>query len=283
MKKAVVVTGASTGIGYATVDELVKHGFHVFAGVRKKADTERLSEAFGRDVTPLRLDVQDLETISRSVHVVAERVGDDCLAGLVNNAGIAVTGPRMHMPIEDFQQQLDVNLTGALRVTQAFLPLLGACRDASCPRGRIVNMSSVSGRFAVPFVGAYAASKFGLEAISDALRRELSIYGIDVIVIEPGRIRTPIWGKTAGVEQYDQTDYGPVLKRLIAGMEERLSSALPVSVVSRIVLQALTHPRPRARYALPDRRLTGWILPRLLPTRLLDKLIAKKVFGAGKS
>ena len=193
--KAVVVTGASTGIGAACVSLLVEKGFLVFASVRKDSDAAALVARHGASVIPLLFDVTDAESIAAAARDVGARLGDETLAGLVNNAGVAVPGPLLHLPIDDFRRQMDVNLIGQLRIIQAFAPLLGAGAQRRGAPGRIVNMSSVAGRFAAPFLGAYAASKFGLEGMSDALRRELMVYGVDVVLIEPGMSATPIWDK----------------------------------------------------------------------------------------
>ena len=279
MARGVVVTGVSTGIGYATVQALHAHGFHVYGSVRKEADAGRLAGEFPERFTPLRFDVTDGEAIAAAAAQVRGELGDACLAGLVNNAGMVVWGPLKHLPVEQFQRQLDVNLTGVLRVTQAFLPLLGARKPSPPTPGRIVNIGSVSGKFAMPFLGPYAVSKFGVEALSDSLRRELMIYGIDVSLIEPGRIRTPIWKKVGDAAAYGQTDYADVLKDMLDHIEERMSTALPVSRVSATVVRALTCRRPRLRYPLPDQRFMGWILPKLMPARLLDRAIARELFG----
>src|SRR6185312_16425833 len=185
---AVVVTGASSGIGEACARRLAGLGFQVFAGVRRPEDGERLA----RDVPglrPLILDVTDADSIAQATRTVEQQTGGRGLAGLVNNAGVAVPAPIEYQPIDDFRRQLEINLIGQVAVTQAFLPQLRAAR------GRIVNMSSIGGKVAVPLLGAYAASKFGLEGFSDTLRRELRPWGIRVAVVEPGTIATPIWDK----------------------------------------------------------------------------------------
>ncbi|MCB1543293.1 MAG: SDR family NAD(P)-dependent oxidoreductase, partial [Rhodoblastus sp.] len=177
MKRSVVVTGASTGIGYAIAQLLAREGFHVFAGVRRMDDADRLVEEIGDEVTPLVFDVTDPQGVADAARDVGERLGDTTLAGLVNNAGIATAGPLLHQPIEEFRRQIEVNLIAQVAVIQAFAPLLGADRARKGEPGRIVNMSSVAGRIAAPFLGAYAASKHALEAVSDSLRRELLLYG----------------------------------------------------------------------------------------------------------
>jgi NAD(P)-dependent dehydrogenase (short-subunit alcohol dehydrogenase family) len=179
---AVLVTGASSGIGEATASHLASLGFRVFAGVRKDEDAERLRER----VTPVKLDVVDEESIATARREV-EEAAPDGLAGLVNNAGVSVSGPVEFIPLEELRRQLEVNVIGQVAVTQAFLP---AIRRA---RGRIVNVSSVGGRVALPLMSPYNASKFALEAVSDSLRREVRQFGVHVAVVEPGAIRTRIW------------------------------------------------------------------------------------------
>ncbi|MFO1125535.1 MAG: SDR family NAD(P)-dependent oxidoreductase, partial [Methylocystis sp.] len=181
--KAVVVTGASTGIGAACLALLVEKGFLVFASVRKETDAAELVARHGAAVVPLLFDVTDASAVAAAAREVEGRLEGQTLAGLVNNAGVAVPGPLLYLPIEKFLRQIEVNLIGQLQVIQAFAPLLGAGTLRNGPRGRIVNMSSVAGRFAAPFLGAYNASKFALEGMSDALRRELMVYGVDVILI----------------------------------------------------------------------------------------------------
>jgi NAD(P)-dependent dehydrogenase (short-subunit alcohol dehydrogenase family) len=218
----VVITGVSTGIGYAATQELIQHGYHVFGSVRKRADGERLQVTLGANFTPLYFDVTDETAIRAAAETVQRAVGDQGLFGLVNNAGIAIGGPLLHLSIDEFRRQFEVNVFGLLLVTQAFAGLLGARTHSPHPPGRIINISSVSGRIAYPFIGPYAASKHAVEAISDSLRRELRLYGVDVIVIEPGAVRTPIWDKLEQVEtsRYVSTDYGASL----AQMQQQLTA-----------------------------------------------------------
>lgn len=280
--KHVVITGVSSGIGYASAADLVARGYQVFGSVRKQADAERVQSELGEGFTPLLLDVTDHGAVETAVAHVHAHIGSDGLAALINNAGITTPGPLMHMPLDDFRYQFDVNLFALLDVTQQFLPLLGARRDAPHPPGRIINISSVSGKIAYPFMGAYAASKHALEAMSDALRRELMLYGIDVILIEPGTVRTPIVGKFAEqVAQYADTDYAPLLGSISGEVAEREQSALPVEVVVDAIRRALESDHPRARYPLPRKQLTGWLLPRWLPTRWFDRILAGRL-GLGK-
>jgi NAD(P)-dependent dehydrogenase (short-subunit alcohol dehydrogenase family) len=178
-KKSVVVTGASTGIGWGIAKVLVAQGFQVYGSVRRPDDGLRLQREFGSGFTPLLMDVTDELAVRSAAATVAEQLGRTTLTGLINNAGIAVAGPLLHLPLTEYRRQLEVNLIGPLLVTQAFAGLLGTDRDRPGPPGRIINISSVAGKLGVPFLGAYVASKHGLEGMSESLRRELLLYGIE--------------------------------------------------------------------------------------------------------
>jgi NAD(P)-dependent dehydrogenase (short-subunit alcohol dehydrogenase family) len=274
---SVVITGVSTGIGWGTAKVLIEKGFHVFGSVRKMADAERLSAAWGDAFTPLLFDVTDERTVKAAAAQVAGCLQGETLSGLVNNAGIAVAGPLIYLPIDDFRRQLEVNLVGQLIVTQAFVDLLKAKPDDR--PGRIVNISSVGGQIAGPFLGAYHASKFGLEGLSESLRRELMIHGIDVILVEPGAVATPIWDKAEQVDTtpYEKTEYATALEKfstyMIAGGRRGISSER----LGEVVWQALTVTHPRVRYAVVPGALMNWFLPRLLPRRWMDALLARNL------
>lgn len=273
----VVITGASTGIGYATVRELIDHEYHVFGSVRKAADAERLQEAFGESFTPLLFDVTDAPAIQAAVEQVRTALGEeDNLVGLVNNAGVAVAGPLMHLPVAELRQQFEVNLFGLVAVTQAFLPLLGARPDTTVMPGRIINLSSVSGRIAYPFMGPYAASKHALEGLSDSLRRELMLYGIDVILIEPGSVRTPIWDKAEqlDINRYANTDYVAVLEKMQKTMVDLGRQGLAPEKIAFTIRLALESPKPKPRYTIANNYWVGWWLPQWLPTRWFDRMLA---------
>jgi NAD(P)-dependent dehydrogenase (short-subunit alcohol dehydrogenase family) len=271
---SVVVTGVSTGIGWAITRTLTKHGFQVFGSVRKQADADRLRNEFGQHFTPLLFDVTDEGAIYEAAKIVRQKLNGQKLFGLVNNAGIAVPAPLLHIPIEDFRRQLEVNVTGQLIVTQAFAPLLGTDRTLQGKPGRIVNISSASGKN-----GAYAASKHALEGLSESLRRELMLYGIDVIIIGPGAVATPIWDKAneLDITPFEQTDYGPVLGKFRAFMTSEGKKGLPPEQIGELVLQVLTSAKPKVRYAIVPKRFVNWTLPRLLPKRVLDNVIAKRL------
>jgi hypothetical protein len=280
-KRAVVVTGVSTGIGYSVLEAATREGYHVFGSVRGEPDRERLAAAFGAGCfTPLLFDVTDAEAVARAALEVESRLAGATLAGLVNNAGAAFPAPLLRQPLAEFRRQIEINLIGQLAVTQAFAPLLGA---SETPRrgtpGRIVNMSSVAGTVAAPFLGAYAASKHALEGLSDALRRELMIFGVDVVVIEPGVVATPIWDKAehSDLSAYDATVYGPAARRLMRWAVENGRLGPPPERVASAVLRALRDPRPPTRIRVVPSYLLDWVLPRVLPTRLLDRIIVRRV------
>ncbi|HEY1337022.1 MAG TPA: SDR family NAD(P)-dependent oxidoreductase [Bryobacteraceae bacterium] len=277
--RAAVITGVSTGIGLGIAKALCTRGVHVFGSVRRQGDADRLGREFGAAFTPLIFDITDEPAVRRGAAQVANALGDRTLFGLVNNAGVAVPGPLLHLPIAEFRQQIEINVVAQLSVTQAFAPLLGADRARQGPPGRIVNISSVNGKIASPFIGAYAASKHALEAISDSLRRELMLYGIDVIVIGPGPIATPIWDKAAALDMsaYAKTDYGPILEKVRDYMLGQGRHGLPPERVGELARHALTAARPKTRYTITPGKFQNWTVPRLLPPRLLDRIIAKAV------
>lgn len=283
---AVVVTGASTGIGEACAQRLAGIGFRVFAGVRREGDGAALVDKARGMLTPVRLDVTDAASVQGAVSQVEAAVGAaagaaEGLAGLVNNAGIAVGGPLELLPVDALRRQLEVNVVGVMAVTQAFLPLLR--RGSGGRPGRIVNMGSVSGRLAGPFVGPYAASKFALEALSDALRLELRSWGLHVTLIEPGRIATPIWKKSiaaaeelaARVDPAKLALYQPALDRMRAYTERFGRQGVPPERVAAAVEHALTSPRPKTRYVVGTDARLQILLARFLPDRLRDALITR--------
>ena len=277
--KNIAITGVSTGIGYATAEALLGRGYRVFGSVRKQVDADRRQAAWGEHFTPLLFDVTNEGAILLAAEQVTNAIGHEGLSGLVNNAGIAVPGPILDLPVDEYRRQFEVNLFGQIAVTRAFLPLLGARKSYPYPPGRIINMSSVSGKIAYPFLSAYAASKYALEAFSDSLRRELTLYGIDVIVIEPGAISTPIWDKADAIDTapFADSDYADTLARMVKGMVKMGNNAQGPEAVAHAVIDALESRRPKTRYALPTSRLTGWWLPRYLPTRWFDRLVARRL------
>ncbi len=279
--RSVVVTGASTGIGYGIAGVLVERGFRVFGSVRKQADADRLRSELGDNLTPLLMDVTDQSAVLRAADQVREALGQTKLAGLVNNAGLTVLGPLLHQPVADFRRQLEVNLVSAMVVTQAFATLLGSDRTREGSPGRIVNISSIAGRMGNPFLGAYTASKHGLEGMSECLRRELLTYGIDVILVEPGYVDTPTFSKSgAEVEDlgiYRETDYGPALDQFVKATTAEGRKGLQPRAIGEVVHTALTIRKPKTVYTVVRQKFRNWTLPRMLPRRTLDRLIGKQL------
>jgi len=277
--KSVVVTGASTGIGWGCVKVLAGHGFHVFGSVRKQADAERLSKEFGEKFTPLIFDVTDAAAVAKGAQAVSAKLKGETLMGLVNNAGIAVSGPLLHLDVAEFRNQLEVNLTGQLIVTQAFAPLLGASPDTkSKTPGRIVMISSVGGKNASPFVGPYNASKFGLEGFSESLRRELMVYGVDVIIVAPGAVATPIWDKADSVDvaKFGNTPYSKPLEAVKKYMIELGRKGFPPEKIGEAVWTALTIDKPKTRYTVTPEPFQNWMINHL-PKRSVDRTIAGRL------
>ncbi len=275
--RSVVVTGASTGIGAATAKVLTSNGFRVFGSVRQSADGDRLRRELGERFVALSFDVTDRPAVDAAAELVGQALAGETLHGLVNNAGIAVLGPLLHLPPDEFRRQLEVNLVGQLHVTQAFAPLLGAGAQRIGTPGRIVMMSSVAGRNASPFMGPYCTSKFGLEGFSESLRRELMLFGIDVVIVAPGPIATPIWDKADALdpESLAHTPYVSALRIARQSIAEgRLG--LPPERIGEVVHIALTTARPKTRYVVTPTKMVEW-LTTVLPKRVLDRIVAKRL------
>lgn len=279
LDRAVVITGASTGIGRAAVTSAVAKGAHVFASVRKQADADGLTAEFGEAVTPLLFDVADEAAVRAGAAQVAAALGARKLFGLVNNAGIAVPGPLLHLDTDELRRQFEINLFGVHNVTRAFADLLGADRERAGKPGRIVMISSVGGQNGSPFVGPYSASKFALEGYSQSLRRELMLYGIDVIVIGPGAIATPIWDKAEqnDLKRFSNTPYAPAVERVADYMLKQGRDGLPASEVGELIWRCLADANPKTRYAILRRPFMDRTLPRLLNPRTVDRVIAKRL------
>lgn len=277
--RSVVVTGASTGIGHATAKLLLDKGFRVFGSVRKQADADRLRAELGANFTALLFDITDEAAVLAAAREVRAQLAGETLAGLVNNAGIAVAGPVLELAADQFRRQLDVNVIGPIIATQAFGPLLGSDASLKGPKGRVVMISSVAGKNGNPFTPAYSASKHALEGLSESLRRELMLFGIDVIIIAPGPVRTPIWGKgqeAVDTENYRNSPYQPALQKVGAYMKHLDSIGLPPEAIAARVFDALTLPHPKVRYQIAPDPLRHLVMA-YLPKRMVDRIIAKRL------
>jgi NAD(P)-dependent dehydrogenase (short-subunit alcohol dehydrogenase family) len=273
--RAVLITGASTGIGRATALRLDAAGWKVFAGVRKEADADSLGEAGSERLTPLILDITDAGQIAAAAaRVEAEAEGG--LDGLVNNAGVAIPGPLETLAIDDFRRQVEVNMTGHVAVTQALLPSIRAAR------GRIVFISSIGGRVAFPLTGAYHAAKFGIEAVGDVFRQELRPWGIAVSIVEPGSIDTPIWER--GERTADELGtperealYGKTVERYRKVIKDTAERGIPPEKAAKTIEHALTASRPKARYLVGLEAKVAARAKLLLPTSIFDRIVARQM------
>jgi NAD(P)-dependent dehydrogenase (short-subunit alcohol dehydrogenase family) len=276
--QSVVVTGTSTGIGHAAAKVLLGRGFRVFGSVRKPADADRLQAELGANFVPLTFDVTDEAAVNAAAGEVRAALHGETLAGLVNNAGIAVSGPFLELTVADFRRQMEVNVMGPVIATRAFAPLLGADPSLQGPRGRIVMISSVAGRNGNPLLSPYSTSKHAIEGLSESLRREFMRFGIDVIVIAPGAVKTPIWEKAEAIDisAYRNSPFLATLQRLRAYMLKLGESGLPAEQIGELVHEALTLPRPKVRYEISPEPFR-LLMMRILPKRTLDRIIAKRL------
>lgn len=275
--KAVVITGASSGIGRACALTLDNNGFRVFAGVRKEADGAALRAEASEALTPVYIDVTDEASITALAEQVGSAAGGAGLAGLVNNAGTTLPGPVEYLPLSGFRRQLEVNLVGPLAATQALLPLLRA------GHGRVVNVTSAAGKVGVPLMAPYVAAKHGLEGLSDVLRLEFLQFGVQVSVIEPGFIATEMGGKLQrdtvaaihALPEQGQRRYGPQLEAIAENISQHAASGSEPQVVADAVLHALTSDKPRTRYPVGEGAKRMLMLRRILPDRGFDRIILK--------
>ena len=277
--KDVVVTGVSTGIGLETTRLLISNGYRVFGSVRKQTDADRLQKEIGDRYVPLIMDVTDADAVQRASEKVGALLGSNRLAGLVNNAGIVVSGPLLHLRPSQLRRQLEANVIGPLMVTQAFAPLLGTDNKRTGPVGRIVNVSSTVAKIVPPLLGAYAASKWGLEGMSEALRRELMLFGIDLAIIEPGAVNTALYdkGENEDLSEFKPTPYWDVIENFRKYVVNEGRKGLPPARLAKTIYVALTTATPKTRYAVVPQSFKNWTLPRLFPTRMVDDAIAKQM------
>lgn len=271
--KSVVITGVSSGIGREAARHFLREGWRVFGSVRKIEDAAGLED--DPDFTPLVFDVTDRAAVDRAARLVKESLDSDILDLLVNNAGIAKYGPLMHIPPEELRENLEVNVMGVLHVSQAFLPLLGAVQGYDGPKGRIINIGSVSGRFVLPLLGPYCASKYALLAISHAMRRELLIHNIDVSLVEPASAESDIWSKARDAETHVRgTAYERIEDMKTQLIDKQEKGALPTQKVVDVIYKAAIAGRPRPRYLVTPNNFINRIVYNL-PDRWVDALFKR--------
>ena len=278
MTKYVLITGVSTGIGYDAAEYLISKGYAVIGSVRKKADKARLASLWKKNFHCLLFDVTDDDAIKAAFSEVTTLLNGTPLHALINNAGFALPGPMALLSKEELRKQIEVNVISVQNITNTFLPLIEK-NNAPDP-SKIINISSISGLFTSPFNGAYSVSKYGLEALSDAYRRELRLYDIQVSIIEPGPIKTKIWSKNKGaLKRFENSDYGDMVSLADKVIENSEKNALPVRKVSELIHRILTSASPKARYLITKNKLAFRLISSILPTKMVDNLIWKKLSG----
>ena len=277
-KKSILITGVSSGIGHGTLSYFVKKGFHVYGSVRNSKDANKLKKIFRENFTPLIFDVTKEAQVKKAASIVKKDLKNSNLLALVNNAGVAISGPILLQKVKDFEKQININLNGAFRVLKFFAPLCGAEKNNNSKKGVIFNISSISGKIGMPGVGAYTASKFGLEGLSHSLRRELIRYGVDVVIIGPGPIKSEIFDKIDKkfLETLKKSDYAKVAKNIPKRMKNAKKIAFPPEEVGKLIFNALHDPNRKTRYTITPNKLMYWTLPMLITDRLLDKMVTKR-------
>ena len=277
--KSIVITGVSTGIGYDAVRHFVSIGYQVFGSVRKQEDQQRLESEFPERFKCFLFDVVDRPAIEAAAKEIADLLDGNLLTCLFNNAGVALAGPMQLVDSEAFDRQLLVNVSGARNVINAFLPLLGASLERSADQkpGKIVNNSSISGFINTPVNGSYCVAKHAIESLGEVYRRELMMYGIDVVSVQSGPIQSQIWNKSSGaLDEFKDTDYGPMISKTEAILQDAQKIAQPAEVFSRLVQKIIETPNPKTAYVIHKQRWRLYIM-RWLPKRWLDRMMYKKL------
>ena len=276
---SVVITGVSSGIGLSAAQILCNSGYRVYGSVRKENDAQILIDQYPKQFKPLIFDVRDEAAIKEASDFVKNDLSDkDRLVGLVNNSGIALGGPFKHLNTDIFRKQLEVNVLGVVSVTLNFLELLGAYKGSK-NQGKIIMISSVSGHRAYPYMSPYSASKFALEGMSDSLRRELMMYGIDVVLIEPGPVQSEIWNKAPKKDDnpFIGTDFEKSLKTFYEEVIEKAQDPLPADIIGNAIKEIIENSNPKTRYVYTKNKFKEYTLPGILPDRTLDRIMAKRL------
>jgi len=276
--KYILITGASSGIGFYACRFLLDKGYFVFGTVRTEEDRKRLMNSFPGNFEALLLDLTSKTSISKIENYLKKKLDKTGLFALINNAGIAYGGPMMHVSDEDFEMQMNTNLNSVFYLSKALLPLLGASFNSNYQPGRIVNISSVSGLINTPMLGPYCISKHALESLSDILRRELALFGVKVVLLAPGPIKTPIWEKSIPKNNpLKGTDYENIYHVFSKRVNKSAKNALPVEVVSKYISKALEKTNPSPRYIISKNKLAIKIIHNFIPTKWMDKLFVSQL------
>ena len=274
--KSAIITGVSTGIGRATCELLLKKNYTVFGSVRTSKDGEQLQNILGKGFIPLLFDVTNRLEISDAVKTIKNHTNGQAVTALINNAGIAVGGPLEYIEPDQMRHQLEVNVIGVLNCTQTFLPLLKTTKDSLQEPGKIINIGSIAGQIASPFMGPYCESKHALEGFTSSLRQELKIYGINVILVGPGPTRSEIWNKIdkKNIEDSSETIYGKPMKKFRKLIDGAVQTAYPSTKIAHVIHDIIEKKRPKSRYYLTPNPIVSWFIPRLLPERILHHIVA---------
>jgi len=276
-KKCIVITGVSTGIGYELALKLSRAGYLIIGTVRRAEQGEAMKSEIGANFEYLILDLEHEASVAGFYNNIKEKLGEQGVYCLINNAGVAMGGPMMLLSYEQLHQQMTVNFYSVFRITNALLPLMGAGFKSVYPPGLIINISSVSGKFNTPFLGPYCISKHALESMSDIYRRELAIFGIRLVVIQPGPLATPIWGKSVPKDNpYKNSDFEAVYEALSAEIESTEKNALPVERISQLVMRILNSKNPRNRYLLTKNNTIMKLISCCLPDKWMDLIFLNK-------
>jgi len=278
MKKNILITGVSSGIGYDAVRYFVKRGYRVFGSVRKDVDIDRLENIFFDNFVAIKFDVFDTQQIEAARIKVEKILQGRSLDALINNAGYAQAGPMALLSDESFRQQMEVNLFGVRNVTNAFLPLLGAQTDFTGQPGKIINISSISGIFNTPMNGAYCVAKHALESMAEVYRRELMIYGIQVVSIQPGPIESKLWDKNLNaLDLYLESDYGKMANKTNNIIKTAQTDALPAKAISQLIEKIVNRKRPKLSYIVTKRKMINTLVVKYLPKRIVDYFMFKSL------
>ena len=272
--RAILITGVSSGIGYGAAKELINRGYTIFGSVRKQEDAQRLKAELGGKFFPLVFDVTDQPSIERAAEEVKILLKGNGLGGLINNSGVSVAGPVEHLSIDNVEYNFNVNVLGIFRVTKAFLPLLGTRKEHSTLPGRILNISSISGKIPAPYLASYTGTKYAVEGISHCLRMELLPYGIDVVIIGPGQVQTPIWDK-GSLDEFKDTQYFSSMMKFFTYLIAKGKKGMTLDECSRRIANIFETEKPKTRYSIVQNKFQNWVLPLLLPDRVMDRLLRK--------
>lgn len=274
--KTILITGVSSGIGYGMTKEFINRNYTIFGSVRNQVDAQRLRKDFGEKIFPIVFDVTDQASIEKAAGQVQAYLDGTGLGGLINNAGISLAGPVEHLSIDKVEYNFNVNVLGIFRVTKTFLPLLGTQRDHPSLPGRILNISSVSGKISAPYLASYTGTKHAVEGISHCLRKELLPFGIDVVIIGPGTVQTPIWDK-GSLDEFKDTAYISSMTKFLTYLVNNGKKGMALDECSRRIAGIFETEKPKTRYALVQNKFQHWILPLLLPDRIVDRFYLKKL------